>query len=74
MAQPTSIDRRFDLLKQKAASDVQGQQQQAQKGLTRQFSRLGGIGTGAFVKQQALARDAGNKQLGEAKIPLRCKD
>lgn len=67
MAEPTSIDRRFDLLKQKASQDVQSQQQQAQKGLTRQFARLGGIGTGAFVKQQALAQEAGNKQLGEAK-------
>lgn len=61
-----SIDRRFDILKQKAAQDVRQGQQEAQKGLTRQFARLGGIGTGAFVKQQRLAQEAGQKQLGEA--------
>ena len=61
-----SIDRRFDILKQKAAQDVRQGQQEAQRGLTRQFSRLGGIGTGAFVKQQRLAQEAGQKQLGEA--------
>jgi hypothetical protein len=61
-----SIDRRFDILKQKAAQDVRAGQQEAQRGLTRQFARLGGIGTGAFVKQQQLAQEAGQKQLGEA--------
>lgn len=61
-----SIDRRFDILKQKAAQDVRQGQQEAQRGLTRQFARLGGIGTGAFVKQQRLAQEAGQKQLGEA--------
>lgn len=61
-----SIDRRFDILKQKAAQDVRGQQQEAEKGLTRQFARLGGIGTGAFVKQQALAKEAGSRRLQEA--------
>ena len=61
-----SIDRRFDMLKQRAAQESRAQTQEAEKGLTRQFSRLGGIGTGAFVKQQALAKEAGARRLGEA--------
>lgn len=68
MATPNdnSIDRRYDILRKKAEQDVRSQQQEAQKGLTRQFARLGGIGTGAFVKQQQLAQEAGAKRLGEA--------
>ncbi len=61
-----SIDRRFDILKQKAAQDVRKQTQESEQGLKRQFSRLGGIGTGAFVKQQQLAKEAGSRRLQEA--------
>ena len=61
-----SIDRRFDILKQKAAQDSRKQTQESEQGLKRQFSRLGGIGTGAFVKQQQLAKEAGSRRLQEA--------
>lgn len=62
----TSIDRRYDMLRKRAEQDVREQTQEQQRGLKRQFARLGGIGTGAFVKQQRLAQESGQKRLGEA--------
>ena len=61
-----ATERRFDILKQKAGQDIRQQTQEAQEGMKRQFARLGGIGTGAFTKQQRLTQEAGAKRLGEA--------
>ena len=62
----SATERRFDILKQRAGQDVRQQTQEQQEGMKRQFARLGGIGTGAFVKQQRLAQESGAKRLGEA--------
>ena len=59
-------DKRFDILKRRLQSDVKGQTQQQQEGLKRRFAAIGGLSSGAAIKQQQLAEQRGGQQLQRA--------
>jgi len=67
MANGSALDRRFDLLKRRAEQESRAGAQQQQDVLKRQFARGGGLGSGAHIKQSALAQERGAKQLAQAR-------
>ena len=60
----TAMQRRlpeFDMLRQQAQQKSIGDEQRAQDALKRRFSRQGGLGSGAFIKQTQIAQDNANR-------------
>lgn len=56
----------FDILRAQAKQRAQEQSQQTQDALKRRFSRIGGIGSGAFIKQGQVAQEQAGRQTEEA--------
>lgn len=65
-----AMTRRYDLLRSKAAGQVRVQTQEEQDAIKRRMSALGGLNSGAYVKQNTLAQERGAQRTQAANESL----
>jgi hypothetical protein len=62
-----AITAAYAKMRERATQGVQNQAQQAGEQLKRNFARMGGLNTGAFVKQQNLMQEKATEQVDQAR-------
>lgn len=64
----------YDLARQQAQQAANAQKQGNQDALTREYSRLGNLNSGSFIKQSALNNDQSDQNLSQAQLGITAQE
>ena len=62
---PTKLPR-YDLLRQRVGQQQVAQEQEQEDAMKRRFASMGGLNTGAYIKQSQIAADQAMERRGQA--------
>jgi hypothetical protein len=63
----TAMERRYGLLSKQMERQETQQTEQEKEALRRRFAAMGGLGSGASIKAESLAGEAGARRLSQAR-------
>lgn len=66
----TAMERRYGLLSKQMERQETQQTEQEKEALRRRFAAMGGLGSGASIKAESLAGEAGARRLSQARMSL----